>query len=139
MFIFLILIKKKNFHRFKKKKNTFLNVFFYKKRRKKEESIPPVNFDNVHTRRNNSLLPTIKSNILSILLLIDQEIKISPSISFPYLELDEAAATASLEPGYARFTCRMQPRPVDSAPDVFQLRVTKVEATVIGNIWMCSD
>ena len=36
-------------------------------------------------------------------------------------------------------TCRMYPRPVESAPELFQLRVTNVEATVMGKIWMCSD
>ena len=36
-------------------------------------------------------------------------------------------------------TCRMYPRPVESAPELFQLSVTNVEATVMGNIWMCSD
>ena len=33
----------------------------------------------------------------------------------------------------------MYPRPVDRAPLVFQLNVTKVDATEIGKIWMCSD
>ena len=37
-------------------------------------------------------------------------------------------------------TCSTYPlRPVERALEVFQLRVTKVEATVIGKIWMFSD
>ena len=28
---------------------------------------------------------------------------------------------------------------MESAPELFQLSVTNVDATVIGNIWMCSD
>ena len=38
-----------------------------------------------------------------------------------------------------RWTCSMYPRPVDKEPEVFQLSVTNVEATVMGKIWMCSD
>ena len=39
----------------------------------------------------------------------------------------------------ANLTLRMYPRPVDKDAEVFQLKVTKVEATAMGNIWMCSD
>lgn len=41
--------------------------------------------------------------------------------------------------GSACRTWRMYPRPVESDPDVFQLSVTNVDATVMGKICMFSD